>query len=179
MTAKKAASSRQHQPPLKRTQLGVQIRFTTGQRPSAPKSQPAARAITPATTSHRTFVDEERSLRRTPPASRPKIIVASVGMKLSAAEPPPFARNGFSRGKRLRNQVSKAHARFAFFVQCAANPLKPCAWSHAALTPTRAKSKSFPGSGNRAKAIEYPIRRTAKAIHWVRTEERPSKKRMK
>jgi hypothetical protein len=47
-------------------------------------------------------------------------------MKLRVAYPPPLKRNGDSRGKRLRNQVSKAHARLLFLFQWAANPPIKC-----------------------------------------------------
>jgi len=43
-------------------------------------------------------------------------------MKLSVAYPPPLNVNQPSGGKRLRNHVSKAQARFVFLFQWAANP---------------------------------------------------------
>ena len=53
----------------------------------------------------------------------PSIIVASVGMKLSVDQPPSLNRNGSSRGKRFRNQVSNAHERLEFLLKCARNPV--------------------------------------------------------
>ena len=78
-TARNAARKRKHQPPLKSTQEGVQIRFTIGQRPVAERSQPTARQVTPAITNRRAAASS--SSQR--PATRPRIDVASVGMKLS------------------------------------------------------------------------------------------------
>ena len=46
----KAARNRQHQPPLNRTQVGVQMRFTTGQMPVKWSSRPAAIPAAPART---------------------------------------------------------------------------------------------------------------------------------
>ena len=51
------------------------------------------------------------------PANSPRIIVPNVGIKLSVAYPPPFARKGFSRGNRFKNHLSKAQARLVFLFQ--------------------------------------------------------------
>ena len=55
MTAKNPASRRKHQPPLKITQLGVQMRLTTGQIPSQPKPAPVASPVAPAAVPGRTL----------------------------------------------------------------------------------------------------------------------------
>ena len=78
--------------------------------------------MAPAATSHAIFPRGVRSPRTTRPASRPRIIVPSVGMKLRVAYPPPLKRNQPSGGNRFRNQVSNAQARFVFLFQWAANP---------------------------------------------------------
>src|SRR5262245_1387250 len=137
------AVSRKHQPPLNNTQLGVQMRFTTGQTPKSPINQPLIRPIRPATTNHFTLPRGSRLLRNTLPAINPRIIVPSVGMKLSVEYPPHLNENGFSRGKRFRNHTSNRHARFVFLFQCAANPLIQCGQSLG--TPTVVVSKSGGG----------------------------------
>ena len=76
---------RKQMPPEKRTQLGVQIRFTTGQMSSSPRPQPSARLMVPATRSQANWNQGGRSRFKMPPAISPRIIVASVGMKLSVA----------------------------------------------------------------------------------------------
>src|SRR2546421_12779541 len=99
------------------------MRFTTGQAPSQPISAPLTRPITPPANSHFTFARAGRWLRTTPPAIKPRIMVPSVGIKLSVAYPPPLYVNGFSRGNRFRNQVSNAQARLLFLFQWAWKPL--------------------------------------------------------
>src|SRR5215475_5682351 len=121
------------------------MRFTTGQTPSHPISQPLNNPISPAHTNHFTLPYGSRLLRNTLPAIKPRIIVPSVGMKLSVAYPPPLNANGLSRGKRFRNHTSNRHARFVFLFQCAANPLIQCGQSFG--TPTVVVSKSGAGRG--------------------------------
>src|SRR6185503_19812441 len=129
------------------TQLGVQIRFTTGTTPSAPSAHPLISPMTPTITSQRIFANGARELRRTFPAIRPRIIVPSVGMKLSVEYPPRLKRKGFSRGRRFMNHVSNDHAALLFFCQWAAKPESPCVSSHVFVTPTCAVSNVAPGSG--------------------------------
>src|SRR5271157_4315796 len=85
ITAQKNARNKRQMPPEKRTQLGVQIRFTTGQMPISPRLQPSARLMVPATRSQTNLNQGGRSRFKIPPAISPRIIVASVGMKLSVA----------------------------------------------------------------------------------------------
>ena len=68
-----AASIKNTQPPLKNTHDGVQMRFTTGQTPASPNSQPANRQMIPAVASQQTLSLGARSPRNTPPAIRPRI----------------------------------------------------------------------------------------------------------
>src|SRR5271157_3212205 len=84
MTAQKNARKKRQMPPEKRTQLGVQILFTTGQMPSSPRPQPSATLMVPSTRSQTNLNQSGRSRFKIPPAIR-QIIVASVGMKLSVA----------------------------------------------------------------------------------------------
>ena len=51
------------------------------------------------------------------PARSPSIMVPSVGIKLSVDQPPSLKTKGCSRGKRFKNQTSKAHARLEFLFQ--------------------------------------------------------------
>ena len=81
MTQEKPASSRKHSPPLKSVQVGVQMRFTTGQMPATCSSTPPATRAAPATSSQRSGT-RGASARSQRPAIRPRIIVPSVGMKL-------------------------------------------------------------------------------------------------
>ena len=92
--------------------------------PVASSAQPAAMPMAPATISHVIFSRAVLSLFITLPACRPRIIVPSVGMKLSVAYPPPLNLNHPSGGNRFRNHVSKAHARLVFLFQWAAKPWK-------------------------------------------------------
>src|SRR5271166_3736456 len=80
-----SARKKRQMPPEKRTQLGVQILFTTGQMPSSPRPQPSARLMVPATRSQANLNQGGHSRFKIPPAISPRIIVASVGMKLSVA----------------------------------------------------------------------------------------------
>ena len=100
------------------------MRFTIGQTCSHWRTRPAS-------------VERDARRRRGPSASSPpsarllshapdhvpSIIVARVGMKLSVDHPPSLKRNGDSRGKRFRNQVSNAHDRFEFLLKWARNPV--------------------------------------------------------
>ena len=72
-----AARSQKHHPPLTSTQAGVQIRFTLGQRPLESRTSPAPRAAAPARRYRRTGAPSASQR----PAIRPRIAVASVGMK--------------------------------------------------------------------------------------------------
>src|SRR5689334_14560957 len=126
MTQLNAARKRKHMPPLNRVQLGVQILFTTGQMPVKCNSNPAAMPMTPATAKRLSGM-MGANVRYQRPATKPRIIVPSVGMKLSVRYPPSFATNGLTRGKRFKNHWSKALPKFAFLFQCAAKPEKLCA----------------------------------------------------
>src|SRR5438309_2199061 len=112
------------------------MRLTLGHIPYLSSRNPAASDAPPATTSHSTFFDFELPLFSQPPAISPRIIVPSVGMKLSVAYPPELNTNGSLRGNRLRNHVSNAQARLLFLFQCAANPVKPYWLSQSGETPT-------------------------------------------
>src|SRR5271157_4992045 len=79
----KKRQEKRQMPPEKRTQLGVQILFTTGQRTSSPRPQPSVRLMVPTTRSQRNLNQGGRLRFEIPPAISPRIIVASVGMKLS------------------------------------------------------------------------------------------------
>ncbi len=83
------------------------MRFTIGQIPVPFRSTPAINPTMPANASHLIFPRGSRSPRRTFPASRPRIIVASVGTKTgaSAVAAPPAAVKGCSR----RNRVQKTN----------------------------------------------------------------------
>src|SRR5450759_5208528 len=116
-----AARNRKQIPPLNNVQLGVQIRLTIGQIAVKCRRRPEARPIAPAIRSG--FIGmrgAETRIQR--PAARPRIIVPSVGIKLSVKYPPPFATNGFTRGSRLRNHWSNAFPRLPFLFQWAAKP---------------------------------------------------------
>src|SRR5262245_61066652 len=136
------------------------MRFTLGQTPDFARRYPATSARPPATTSHTTFSILFLFPFSHSPAKSPRIIVPSVGMKLSVAYPPPLVLKGspcprtlgISRTKRSSN----AHARLLFLFQCAAKPSNPCVFSQSADTPTAAYSKSGPGSGYQANAPQYP-----------------------
>src|SRR5205823_262380 len=132
-----AAINKKHQPPLKRTQLGVQTAFTTGHTPEAPKAQPLPSPAMPATASHCTFAHGLRSLRRTFPAISPRIMVPINGTKFNVVKPLGGI-YGFSRGNRFRNQKSKVAAGLLLICQWAAKPFSPCSASHSLETPTRA-----------------------------------------
>src|ERR1041384_1123609 len=79
---KKSASSKMQQPPLNNTHDGVQILFTIGHIPTAPSNQPRSREEIPVTTSLRILILVSRPDFKTPPASKPRIMVPNVGMKL-------------------------------------------------------------------------------------------------
>src|SRR5262249_31211217 len=88
-----AASVRKQIPPLNKTHLGVQIRFTTGQIPATCSNAPAASPATPANTNRRNGIFGAAA-RSHWPAINPRIIVPSVGIKLSVKYPPSFATKG-------------------------------------------------------------------------------------
>ena len=77
-----AANVRKQIPPLNNVQLGVQIRFTTGQIPATCSSNPTAIPPTPASNNCLKGIlgAADRNHR---PAIDPNIIVPSVGIKLS------------------------------------------------------------------------------------------------
>ena len=99
------------------------MRFTIGQRCSHWKTRPARVSATPAATRPFSFCPVVRGLLSHAPDHVPSIIVARVGMKLSVDHPPSLKRNGDWRGKRFRNHVSNAHARFEFLLKWARNPV--------------------------------------------------------
>src|SRR5574341_855067 len=99
------------------------MRFTIGQRWSHWKRRPARVRATPEATRPRSFSPIVRGLLSHAPAHVPSIIVARVGMKLRVDHPPSLKRNGDSRGKRFRNQVSNAHDRFEFLLKWARKPV--------------------------------------------------------
>src|SRR5215472_7719225 len=103
-------------PPLKRTQDGVQIRLTIGQMPRAWARSPATMPMAAAMRRRLTGILGAEALSQRP-AARPRIMVARVGMKLRVRYPPELASKGFTRGKRLRNQTSKAQPRLAFLAK--------------------------------------------------------------
>src|SRR6476620_11104370 len=105
-------------PPLYRVYEDVHTRFTIGQMPAHWKINPNRANPTPAITSPRSFCSFDRALLSHSPVRRPRIIVASGGMKLSVDQPPSLKTKGCSRGNRLRNQTSKAHDRLEFLFQC-------------------------------------------------------------
>src|ERR1700753_358704 len=112
ITHENAAIYRKQSPPLNSVQLGVQIRFTIGQIPAACKNNPAARHPTPAINNFLNGI-VAIAARNHRPAINPKIIVPSVGIKLSVKYPPSFATNGDVRGNRFKNHWSNALPRFA------------------------------------------------------------------
>ena len=77
----------------------------------------------PAITSPRNFCSLDPLPLSHSPARSPSIIVPSVGMKLRVDQPPSLKTKGCSRGKRFKNQTSKAHERFEFLFQWERNPL--------------------------------------------------------
>src|SRR5215472_13131570 len=97
------------------------------------------------------------------PAIRPKIMVPSVGIKLSVKYPPSLYSNRLSRGKRFRNHWSKRFPKLKFLFQCAAKPVKLCAAFHSGETPTVFQSKFRGAAGYTAQASQYPARITASA----------------
>src|SRR6187455_666464 len=99
------------------------MRFTIGLMCNHWKISPASVNATPATSRPFSFSTVERFVCSQRPVHRPRIIVASVGMKLSVDQPPELYRNGFARGKRFRNQTSNAHDTFEFLLKCARNPV--------------------------------------------------------
>src|SRR4030095_1264396 len=99
------------------------MRFTIGLMCSHWKMRPASVNATPAMTSPFSFSTVERFVCSQRPVHRPSIIVASVGMKLSVDQPPELYKNGFSRGKRFKNQTSNAHDRFEFLLKWARKPV--------------------------------------------------------
>src|SRR5213594_3456866 len=111
------------------------MRLTIGQTCSHCSARPASVSAPPATIKPLSLSSAGRADFSHSPAHMPSIIVASVGMKLSVDQPPLLNTNGFSRGKRLRNQTSNAHDRFEFLLKCARNPEYRC--GQLAGTPTR------------------------------------------
>src|SRR5205807_6351952 len=123
ITQLNAARNRKQMPPLKMVQEGVQMRFTTGQMPEECSARPRTIPTTPAKSSF--FIGTVsagrepedpgiegadsgfRASRNQRPAIRPRIIVPSVGMKLSVRYPPSLYTKGCSRGNRFRNHWSK------------------------------------------------------------------------
>src|SRR5204862_7192630 len=106
-----------------------------------------------------------RESRNQRPAIRPRIIVPSVGMKLSVRYPPELYTKELSRGNRFRNHWSKRLPKLQFLFQCAANPVKLCCAFHVAGTPTPCQSKFAGAAGYRAHASQYPKRIKASAPH--------------
>src|SRR6201998_1779313 len=99
------------------------MRFTIGQIPAHWQISPSNTRPTPAITSPRSFSSFDLGVFSHSPVRRPRIIVASVGIKLSVDQPPSLKTNGSSRGKRFRNQTSKAHDRFEFLLKCDKKPV--------------------------------------------------------
>src|SRR6266403_2158349 len=99
------------------------------------------------------------------PAIKPRIIVPSVGMKLSVRYPPELYSKRFSRGNKFRNHWSKRFPKLQFLFQCAANPVKLCSAFHVAGTPTRCQSKFAGAAGYAAHKTQYPTRTTPSAAH--------------
>src|SRR5687767_11464580 len=106
-SAAKPANSKKHHPSLNSTHAGVQMRLTFGHTPVASSKYPEASSASPTAAKCLTFAHGAPGARSQPPAISPRIMVASVGMKLSVAYPPllclPCA-NGSVRGNWLRNQ---------------------------------------------------------------------------
>jgi len=102
ISQQKAARNRKQIPPLKSVQLGVQMRFTTGQMPVKWSSSPEAMPMAPAA-NRRNMGMRGAEARSQRPATSPRIMVPRVGMKLRVRYPPPLATNGEVRGKRFRN----------------------------------------------------------------------------
>ena len=102
ITQQNAAKNRKQIPPLNSVQLGVQILFTIGQIPTACSSNPAASPPNPASNNFLNGIAGAVA-RNHRPAINPKIIVPSVGIKLSVKYPPSFATNGEVRGNKFRN----------------------------------------------------------------------------
>src|SRR5687767_11497533 len=111
-----------HQPPEKIAKLGVQMRLTIGQRPVQSRINPTTRPAAPIRSSAGARISRRTSEQINRAAQRPKIMVASDGAKLSVWYPPASGTYGLAArpGKRLRNHVSNAVARLAFFAQWSA-----------------------------------------------------------
>ena len=123
VSQQKPARNRKHRPPLNSVHAGVQMRFTTGQIPVKCSSSPAATPIAPAASSCRIGI-AGADLRSHRPPTNPRIIVPSVGMKLSVKYPPLFATNGFAAGTNSGTTRSNALPKLFSLFQCAAKPEK-------------------------------------------------------
>ena len=97
-------------------------------------TSPASVSAAPPITSPFSFSTGVRVVFSHSPHHSPRIIVASVGMKLRVDHPPLLNRNGRSRGNRLRNHTSNAQDRLEFLLKCARKPGYRCGQS--AGTPT-------------------------------------------